>query len=238
MEELSTTAREDFERDGFVRAVGLIDARTVEILRAEIQRITQTIDGDPGLSYEFASDETQRPIRKIRNVSRFSSTILTFCMQSQVAELAKHILAGDIAFYGDQVLFKPAKCGSAKPLHQDAAYFRVKPPESIVTCWCALDAADESNGCMHYVPGSHRSGIRSHATLAGTPHLVADERDVRLRPVRANTGDCIIHSSLTLHMTPPNTSDCARWALLVHYVKLDAVLPQRSLHAVPVRRLT
>jgi phytanoyl-CoA hydroxylase len=238
--ELLTTAHEDFERDGFVRVRGLIDPHTVETLRAEIQRVTQTINGDPGLSYESA-DETIRtghaPIRKIRNVSRFSSTLLAFCMQSKVAELARHILAGDIAFYGDQVLFKPARYGSAKPLHQDAAYFRVQPPESIVTCWCALDPADESNGCMHYVPGSHRSGIRSHATRTGTPHLVADACNLRLLPVRANAGDCIIHNSLTLHMTPPNTSDCARWALLVHYVKLEAVLPPRSPYAVPVRRL-
>ena len=29
--------------------------------------------------------------------------------------------------------------------------------------WLALDEVDETNGCLCYVPGSHRQGLREHA---------------------------------------------------------------------------
>ena len=60
--------------------------------------------------------------------------------------------------FRDQVLLKPPG-GQDKPPHQDQSYFRVVPEDSLVTAWIALDAATEENGCMRYVPGSHRYAV-------------------------------------------------------------------------------
>lgn len=229
----------DYRTDGFVRFQSLVSKQTVTNLRCEILHITAAPPPDLAVSYEPTLDQASQStqplrLRKIRNIGRFSKLIMSFCTSSRITMLARDLLGGPIGFYGDQVLFKPAACGSAKPLHQDAAYLRVQPSEGVITCWCALDNADELNGCMHYIPGSHKHGLVSHTHLSATPHLVAGRFDDIPVAVPAMAGDCIVHNSLTLHMTPPNRSERPRWALIVHYVRLDAQFPSRSRQAVPV----
>ena len=42
--------------------------------------------------------------------------------------------------------------------HQDSTYWGLSKPD-VVTAWIALDEATAENGCMRYVPGSHRHGV-------------------------------------------------------------------------------
>src|SRR5258707_9401420 len=50
--------------------------------------------------------------------------------------------------------FKPAGA-RGQALHQDQFYLRVKPG-TCMAAWLALDACDESNGCLQVVPGSDK----------------------------------------------------------------------------------
>jgi phytanoyl-CoA hydroxylase len=229
-----------YERDGFLKVEKLISGAKVHELRTEIHRLAHNPPSGLILDYEAAfstEPESQRLVRKIRNVGRHSSLVLNFCTSAPMTIVARDILGGPIGFYGDQALFKAAVGGSAKPLHQDAAYFRINPPTAVVTFWCSLDVADESNGCMHYIPGSHKQGIVDHSLIANTPHLVAGPQNGKLVAVPTSEGDCLVHNSVTFHMTPPNTSPRPRLALLAHYVRLDASFPPRSPNAVPIIRL-
>lgn len=237
---LTQSQLDDYERDGFLLLRGLIPSLQVAVLRNEIARLAATPPPGMSLSYEPPSPElapsfaSEAPLRKVRNIGRFSEVIFAFCTSSQVAILAKDILRSAVGFLGDQALFKPAVAGTAKPLHQDCAYFRISPPEAVITIWCSLNEADESNGCMHYIPGSHKAGIAGHMHLPGTPHLVASSLTDRLVAVPTREGDCLVHNSLTLHMTPPNSSQRPRLALLAHYVRLNATIPPRSADAPPI----
>ena len=231
---------EDYERDGFLKIRELISSTTVATLREEIARVTASpppelvMSHEPTSSPSGSASSSKSPLRKVRNIAPHSEPIFNFCTSPPMIRVAEDILGSAIGFYGDQVLFKTAVTGSAKPLHQDIAYFRTKPPEAVITFWCSLNKADESNGCMHYIPGSHKNGIADHTKLQDTPHLVADSHTNGLVAVPTLKGDCIIHSSLTLHMTPPNLSDRPRMAFLAHYVRLDAEFPPRSSHATPI----
>jgi 2-oxoglutarate-dependent dioxygenase len=63
-------------------------------------------------------------------------------------------------YLGDAFLWaKPSEIGSQKPWHQDLLF----PPagflddhEDILTIWIAVDDAHERNGCLQFLPGSHR----------------------------------------------------------------------------------
>jgi ectoine hydroxylase-related dioxygenase (phytanoyl-CoA dioxygenase family) len=57
---------------------------------------------------------------------------------------------------GSQVFCKPPVTGKAIPWHQDGQYWPIRP---IATCsvWIALDDATPENGCMRYIPGSHKA---------------------------------------------------------------------------------
>jgi ectoine hydroxylase-related dioxygenase (phytanoyl-CoA dioxygenase family) len=130
--------------------------------------------------------------------------------------------------YSDQVFLKPAHCGSPKPLHQDNSYFRVMPHTAGVTCWMAVDDATIENGCMGYIPGSHKLGLLPHKQIAAA-HLTPEREDfgpeVRV-PVKA--GSCIFHHLLVLHSSPANHSDKSRRAWALHYANRAAESSSRK----------
>jgi phytanoyl-CoA hydroxylase len=80
-----------------------------------------------------------------------------------------------------------------------------------LTIWLALDQVDEENGCLRYVRGSHRSGVRPHgrtSTLGFSQELVdygeadrAAEVAVPMEP-----GDAVIHHGDTIHRAEANKS--------------------------------
>ena len=95
-----------------------------------------------------------------------------------------------------------------------------------VSAWIAIDDADEENGCMRVIPGSHRLGLLTHAK-AGQPgnllsvnqavpaELVDEARAVSV-PLRA--GQMSLHHGLLLHSSLPNRSNRRRCGLTLRYV--------------------
>src|SRR5690606_5264195 len=79
--------------------------------------------------------------------------------------------------------------------------------------------ADEANGCVWAIPGSHRLGLIPHV---GRELQVENSRiDVaQARPVPVRAGGLLIFHSLTLHMSHRNTSDRDRWAIICDYDSL------------------
>ncbi|MDC0324134.1 phytanoyl-CoA dioxygenase family protein, partial [Verrucomicrobia bacterium] len=78
--------------------------------------------------------------------------------------------------------------------------------------WFALEEVDEDNGCVRYVKGSHKQGMRKHArtqTLGFSQGIVdyprqADRENELALP--ANAGDLLVHDSLTIHRAEGNRS--------------------------------
>jgi ectoine hydroxylase-related dioxygenase (phytanoyl-CoA dioxygenase family) len=141
-----------------------------------------------------------------------------------------------IMLYSDQVFMKPAHCGSPKPLHQDNSYFRVTPHDYGVTCWVAIDDATEENGCMRYIPGSHKLGLLPHKQLTAA-HLTPEASDLgRPIPVPIPAGAAIFHHLLTLHSSEANRSAYSRRAWALHYANRDADSPMRSWDEMVVMR--
>jgi ectoine hydroxylase-related dioxygenase (phytanoyl-CoA dioxygenase family) len=91
-------------------------------------------------------------------------------------------------------------------------------PQPYLTCWVALNDATPENGCPNVIPGVHRLGARLHDydrqhngwTVSG----LATENAVC---VPAKAGSIVIFSSLTPHMTGPNTTDGVRKAYICQY---------------------
>ena len=133
-----------------------------------------------------------------------------------------------IMLYSDQVFLKPAFCGSPKPLHQDNSYFRVTPHSHGVTCWMAIDDSTEENGCMRYIPGSHKLGLLPHKQISAA-HLTPEASDLGVPvPVPIPAGAAIFHHLLTLHSSEANRSPYPRRAWALHYANRDSDSPMRA----------
>ncbi|MCC6679716.1 MAG: phytanoyl-CoA dioxygenase family protein [Phycisphaeraceae bacterium] len=146
-----------------------------------------------------------------------------FVLDPRMIELVRLFLNGrEPLLATDQIFLKPPRQGSAKPYHQDNAYFRCEPAECLVTAWIALDDVDESNGCLRYIDGSQNQPILPHARVPGQqwnltpdPALIDLSRE-SLAPV--GKGGVVFHHGNVLHTSHRNESDRWRRAYASHWV--------------------
>jgi phytanoyl-CoA hydroxylase len=124
--------------------------------------------------------------------------------------LARALVGEGVTCMGPEWFNKPPESDSPTPPHQDNYYFNLAPP-NVATIWLALDPVDDANGCLRYVAGSHRRGVRPHgrSNVLGFSQGItdygdadrADEVAIRLQP-----GDAVGHSGNTIHRAEPNRS--------------------------------
>ncbi len=147
--------------------------------------------------------------------------------ERRARSVARALLGDDMNIDYDQFLAKkPGKSDAVFAWHQDMAYWPRKTPDTrTVTCSLALDDADQENGCLRVVPGSHTAGLRRHRPLA--QDLVANNGDAASRedahaqvldlqpeeevvylPVRR--GDITLHNEWLIHGSGGNQSP-TRW---------------------------
>lgn len=81
---------------------------------------------------------------------------LEFATQPEVLHIAAQLVGEDLILWGTTIFGKPAKVGKATPWHQDGEYYPIRPLKTI-TVWIALDDATRENGCMQFIPGSHKA---------------------------------------------------------------------------------
>jgi hypothetical protein len=130
-----------------------------------------------------------------------------------------------VVLFQDNLVWKPA--GAARiEWHQDYSYWPLDAPRG-VTFWLALDDADSTNGCMHYIPGTHRLGERQPADFIagsgqparpGLPPLDWAARESGAVPAPVRAGELVIHHPLVWHMSPANGSSRQRRALTFSWI--------------------
>ena len=121
---------------------------------------------------------------------------------------------------------KPAQHGGVVAWHQDYSYWTRTTPMAHLTCWIGLDESSKANGCVHYVPGSHRWDLLPITGLAGDMDAIRDvlsdeQWDQFQRPVAAElpVGHCTFHHPLTIHGSYENKTDRPRRAIVINTVK-------------------
>ena len=105
---------------------------------------------------------------------------------------------------------------------------------SHLTCWIGLDDVDKENGCMYYIPNSHRWGLLEKESLTGdmdaireklTESQVADF-DKKI-PVEMKAGEASFHHPLLMHGSYENNSERGRRATIIN-VFSDGVVSNRE----------
>lgn len=142
-------------------------------------------------------------------------------------------------------ILKQAHVGARVPVHTDAQYIYTDPGSGLAL-WVALDEADESNGCIEVVSGSHAPGefaAGSRFACGGPngaarwlsssspspfskggggekpfPFGKAAQDALVWTPVPAKPGDCVVMHRDLLHRSAPNTSSLPRRAAAIHVV--------------------
>ena len=89
-----------------------------------------------------------------------------------------------------------------------------------VTVWIAVTDADEENGCLVSIPGSHLEGAHRHVPgeIPREPTVPADIiRGRKGNALPVGRGGIIIFHKQNIHCSKPNRSDRLRWSLDLRY---------------------
>ena len=227
---------EDFRRYGFcVFPQYFTPPRLAEIeanLRRYIREVVPVLD-IAGAMYEDVSDPNSLfRLEKMEQNDEFFHDLQT---DPQLAELAGKLLHDAVVPHGMQMFAKAPRIGAPTPPHQDGFYFMLEPNNAL-TFWLAIDRADDENGCVRYIAGSHRDGLRPHATSQsfgfslGVANFGAADSD-RERAVILDPGDMIAHHGLTIHRTDENTTERPRRALGIVFYGAASVVDDEAARA-------
>jgi len=234
---LSAAAVQRFHDDGFLVVPEPCEPAELDAIRSILRGLFARQAGrDQGnqldmLSLDRRDGDSVQP--QIVKPSLYAPALLRTPHFHRVQAMARQLLGAEAQFLFDHSILKPAGKVAATPWHQDEAHgddphFRHEQ----ISFWMPLQDVAEANGCMRYVPGSHRGPLLPHRSPGDDPRIHAleclpgsfDESAAVSRPTPA--GGCVLHAGRTLHSALPNRTDADRLAYVLVFRSLP--VPRRE----------
>lgn len=222
---LSDGQVEFFREHGYVTGVRVLSDEQVEALRAELSELIDPSHPRNHLFYEFHTNESPDPSRVLFHALgawRVSAAFHDLLWRPAFTVPAAQLLGGAVRFWHDQLFCKPARHGGVVAWHQDYSYWTRTVPVAHLSCWIGLDDSTRENGCLHYVPGSHRWPLLPVTGLAGDmdaiQSVLSEEQKAAFRPVAVELkrGEASFHHPLLVHGSFENRSERERRAAVLN----------------------
>lgn len=236
-----------FNENGYLKGIRILDNSEIETLRAELPRLMDTENPARDLFYEFNSNESANPNKVLFHALgawRISPAFHDLLWHPAFVVPASQLLGGAVRFWHDQLFVKPAHDGGVVIWHQDYSYWTRTKPMAHLTCWIGLDDSTTENGCVHYVPKSHKWNLLPREDFANDMDKIrqalTEEQLEEFKPVaiELKKGECSFHHPLMVHGSFANTSDRPRRAAVINVIR-DGVRSDSDeplLEGVPVVR--
>lgn len=233
-----------YRANGYLAGIRLLNDEQVEVLRQELDELVDP--GHPGneLFYEFNSNESADPAKILfhalgawRIMPGFHDLLWNpaFCVP------ARQLLEGPVRFWHDQLFYKPAHHGGVVIWHQDYSYWTRTQPMAHLSCWIGLDDSTRENGCVHYVPGSHRWNLLPREDFANDMDTIqgvlsaTQKSEFKPKAIELKKGECSFHHPLMVHGSFENRTDRPRRAAVINVVRdgVRSVSDKPLLEGVP-----
>lgn len=226
---LTEAQRSQYEEQGYLILPHLFTREEMEAASAECERFQAMVadweesSGDfnleaPGGGFfgmQGGVKSYKGVLRKVHNVIAHSALFKSFSEDPRITELMQAIIGPRLQVTTTVLWFKPSRVGSVKPWHQELAYFTERGLIE-TSIWIAIDPATKENGCMQFIPGSHKFGLIPH----DGDELQLDEQRVDVSKAiycELEPGSAVMFHSLILHKTAENLSDKPRRSFTFQY---------------------
>jgi hypothetical protein len=195
---------------------------------AEADRNRRVFDA---LLEEIVRADDGRDAYSINGYHTQCADLYDMVINPRVLGYVEDILGPSFVCWGTHYFCKMPGDPRKVPWHQDASYWPLSPSKT-VTAWLAVDDADEENGAMQVLPGSHLEGHLAFETAKPDEKVVLHQKV--LNPERfgppvyfaMKAGEISLHSDLLVHGSDANLSTRRRCGLTMRYASVDVVAGQ------------
>ena len=234
-----------FEAHGYLADVPLFTEAQVNVLREQLSDLFDPAHDGRELWHEYHSNESGDPGNVLFHALgawRIKPGFHDALWNPAFAVPASQLLGGPVRFWHDQLFCKPAQHGGVVAWHQDYSYWTRTRPMAHLTCWIGLDDATVENGCIHYIPGSHRWDLLPATDLANDMEAIqavlTDEQKAQFKPVaiELKKGHGTFHHPLTVHGSYANRTRRPRRAMVLNVFRdgVASATDEPLLEGVPV----
>jgi len=135
----------------------------------------------------------------------------------KLLDAVEDLIGPNILLYHNTAWVKEKKDKAYVSWHQDNTYFGHDPCE-VLTAWIALSPAARESGCMQFLPGSHKKGLRElKEPDTDSGNMLSSGQNVNIStetndpvPVILQRGEASIHHAFLVHGSLPNNSENRR----------------------------
>nr|WP_306220192.1 phytanoyl-CoA dioxygenase family protein [Cohnella sp. WQ 127256] len=225
----------EFYREyGFVQIDNVLTSDELSELRIYLEEVMTQTNGH-GIHTDKEGGSYYKVLNQKVDVWRDHAGMAKYSLSENFAQMAQ-LLTGvpSIRLYHDHALYKMPGDSKETPWHQDFPFWPMKESGAL-SMWLALDDVNENNGCMVFMPRSHKLGkvasidflepIDIFELSKGTH--IDDEKPVI---VRMKAGSCTFHDGLTFHFAHANRTSNPRRVLAVIYMPDGTKFDGKSTH--------
>ncbi|PZD96812.1 phytanoyl-CoA dioxygenase family protein [Paenibacillus sambharensis] len=224
---LSEELLSEYRQEGYAVVRGVYDKEEMEALKHDYHRLwlqrvaSGRIRQDPNLPMESLYPT-------MHEVNREDEAMRRFMLDPRQFAIAEAVLGEEALVIGTTCFFKAPRT-KALPFHQDNIDNGCVPARN-VALWTSIDAADEENGGLCFIPRSHSLGLLSinapshprygllSLPVPGSGHAARVPQPYRIVHVTAQPGDVIIFDGHTIHGSTANsTADRFRRSFAAHF---------------------
>jgi ectoine hydroxylase-related dioxygenase (phytanoyl-CoA dioxygenase family) len=229
-----------FKENGYLAGIRVLTDSQINALRSELERFFDPNHAGRELWYDYFSNESTSAERVLfhalgawRIAPGFHDMLWNPAFLVPASQLLTAVCelnddaqgsgeAAPVRFWHDQLFCKPAHHGGVVAWHQDYSYWQRTSPMAHLSCWTGLDRATQENGCLHYVPGSHRWDLLPLVDLADNMEAIhevlSEEQEAQFDPVaiELEVGVASFHHPLMVHGSYENRSNRPRRGTVIN----------------------
>jgi len=216
-----------FHENGYLSIPTITTQEEIERLKIIYDRLfSQRAGREEGNQFDLGgSDEDGQTavLPQILNPKKYAPELEETLFRVNARAISKQLLGEGCEDRGEHAIFKPAKFGAPTPWHQDEAYWGTDWEYCSLSVWMPLQEATLENGCLWFVPKSHRWEVLPHHCINNDPRVHGLELDNREKHTQdavacpLPSGGATFHRNATLHYAGPNKTSIPRRAYILGF---------------------
>jgi ectoine hydroxylase-related dioxygenase (phytanoyl-CoA dioxygenase family) len=233
MKSITDEQIEFYQTNGFVAIEGFLDSEELETWRATTdEAVAHRLEaaktakgwGEDANSLSNQGDQDNYYAQVFTQCVRLADThdgMNRLMLDPRLGEAAGKLAQVDgIRIWHDQALIKPP-FGNPTAWHLDNPYWSFSSPDSL-SIWVALDDATLANGCMWYLPGTHKTARFDNVGIGQNQRdlfkVYPEWEQIDSVSVAVPAGSAVFHNGLAAHGAGANMTRGQRRAMTCAYM--------------------